>query len=228
MNQSPPKRGARSFRPATQLVHGGGTRSPFGETSEALFLTQGYVFDSMEACEARFKGEDPGFVYSRYANPTVAMFEERMAAARRRGGGARHGDRHGGGDGGADGAGQGRRSRRRRHARCSAPAATSSRIFCRVTASPRRSSTAPISTSGARRCGRTPRSFFWKARPIPGSTSTTSRRSPRSRMRAARTLVVDNVFATPILQKPLDARRRLVVYSATKHIDGGRAAASAA
>jgi len=64
--------------PATQLVHGGTVRSQFGETSEALFLTQGFVYDSAEAAEARFKGEDDGFVYSRYANPTVGMFEQRM------------------------------------------------------------------------------------------------------------------------------------------------------
>ena len=68
----------RQFRPATQLVHGGTTRSGFGETSEAIFLTQGFVYDSAEAAEARFKGEDPGFVYSRYANPTNDMFEKRM------------------------------------------------------------------------------------------------------------------------------------------------------
>ena len=63
---------------ATNLVHGGSTRSEFGETSEALYLTQGFVYDSAEAAEARFAGDEDGFVYSRYANPTVAMFEERM------------------------------------------------------------------------------------------------------------------------------------------------------
>ena len=68
----------KRFRPATEMVHGGAMRSQFAETSEALFLTQGFVYPDAEAAEARFKGEDPGFVYSRYANPTVAMFEERM------------------------------------------------------------------------------------------------------------------------------------------------------
>ena len=63
---------------ATNLVHGGSTRSEFGETSEALYLTQGFVYDCAEAAEARFSGDEDGFVYSRYANPTVAMFEERM------------------------------------------------------------------------------------------------------------------------------------------------------
>jgi O-succinylhomoserine sulfhydrylase len=66
------------YRPETRLVHSGTIRSEFGETSEALFLTQGYVYDSAEQCEARFKGTDPGYIYSRYSNPTIAMFERRM------------------------------------------------------------------------------------------------------------------------------------------------------
>ena len=69
----------RDLRPATRLVHGGTLRSQFGETSEAMFLTQGFVYPDMQAAEARFKGEDPGFIYSRFSNPTVAMFEQRMA-----------------------------------------------------------------------------------------------------------------------------------------------------
>src|SRR4051812_40033262 len=69
---------AKGWREATRLVHGGTLRSQFGEMSEALYLTQGFVYETAEAAEARFKGDDPGFVYSRYANPTVAMLEERM------------------------------------------------------------------------------------------------------------------------------------------------------
>src|SRR5271155_5892176 len=72
-------RDARSLRPATQLIHGGTLRSGFDETSEALFLTQGYLYDTVELAEARFKGDDPGYIYSRFANPTVSMFERRMA-----------------------------------------------------------------------------------------------------------------------------------------------------
>src|ERR1700755_1296555 len=68
----------KTYRPETRLVHSGTLRSPFGETSEALFLTQGFVYDSAEQCEARFKGEDPGYLYSRFSNPTVGMFERRM------------------------------------------------------------------------------------------------------------------------------------------------------
>ena len=66
------------YRPETRLVHSGTLRSEFGETSEALFLTQGYVYNTAEECEARFKGEDPGYIYSRYSNPTIGMFERRM------------------------------------------------------------------------------------------------------------------------------------------------------
>jgi len=66
------------YRPETRLVHSGTLRSQFGETSEALFLTQGFVYDSAEQCEARFKGEAPGFLYSRFSNPNISMFERRM------------------------------------------------------------------------------------------------------------------------------------------------------
>ncbi|HXX07091.1 MAG TPA: O-succinylhomoserine sulfhydrylase [Pseudolabrys sp.] len=70
----------KSYRPETRLVHAGTLRSEFGETSEALFLTQGYVYPTAEDCEARFSGKIPGYVYSRYSNPTMSMFEQRMAA----------------------------------------------------------------------------------------------------------------------------------------------------
>src|ERR1700712_2832985 len=66
------------YRPQTRLVHSGTLRSQFGETSEALFLTQGFVYDSAEQCEARFKGEEPGFIYARFSNPNISMFESRM------------------------------------------------------------------------------------------------------------------------------------------------------
>src|SRR5680860_1370077 len=69
-----------AWRPATELVHAGTLRSQFGETSEAIFLNSGYVYDSAEQAEARFKGEADGYVYSRYANPTVSMFEDRICA----------------------------------------------------------------------------------------------------------------------------------------------------
>src|ERR1700742_1226374 len=64
---------------ATRLVRGGAVRSQFGETAEAMFLTQSFVYDSAESADARFAGDEPGFVYSRYANPTTKMFEDRLA-----------------------------------------------------------------------------------------------------------------------------------------------------
>jgi len=70
----------KDYRPETRLVHAGTLRSQFGEMSEALFLTQGYIYPSAEECEARFSGKTPGYVYSRYSNPTMSMFELRMAA----------------------------------------------------------------------------------------------------------------------------------------------------
>ncbi|HEU4550048.1 MAG TPA: PLP-dependent transferase, partial [Rhizomicrobium sp.] len=69
-----------NWRRRTLGVRGGLTRSPFQETSEALFLTSGYAYEAAEEAEARFKGEIGGFQYSRFGNPTVAMFEARMAA----------------------------------------------------------------------------------------------------------------------------------------------------
>src|SRR5512141_228397 len=74
------KKRASAWRPATKLVHAGTLRSQFGETSEAIFLNSGYIYASAEQAEARFKGDEEGFVYSRYSNPTVAMFEARMCA----------------------------------------------------------------------------------------------------------------------------------------------------
>ena len=53
----------RNWKPATKLVHGGALRSNFGEMSEAIYLTQGFVYETAEQAEARFKGEEPGFIY---------------------------------------------------------------------------------------------------------------------------------------------------------------------
>ena len=68
------------YKTRTNLVHGGTRRSQYNEVSEAIFLTQGFVYDSAEQAEARFlKAGDDEFIYARYGNPTVAMFEERIA-----------------------------------------------------------------------------------------------------------------------------------------------------
>ncbi|MBE3636809.1 O-succinylhomoserine sulfhydrylase [Mangrovicoccus algicola] len=72
--------GKAGWQPRTKLVHGGTRRSQWGEVSESIFLTQGFVYDTAEQAEARFKQVGPDeFIYARYGNPTVAMFEERAA-----------------------------------------------------------------------------------------------------------------------------------------------------
>ncbi|WP_299832429.1 O-succinylhomoserine sulfhydrylase [uncultured Roseobacter sp.] len=71
----------RNLKPRSRAVHSGTRRSQYGEVSEAIFLTQGFVYDTAEAAEARFLEAGPDeFIYARYGNPTVAMFEERIAA----------------------------------------------------------------------------------------------------------------------------------------------------
>ncbi len=69
-----------NWRPRTLAVRGGQIRTSFQETAEALFMTSGYAYDAPEEPEARFKGEADGYTYTRYGNPTVSMFEARMAA----------------------------------------------------------------------------------------------------------------------------------------------------
>ena len=69
-----------TYQPETLAVHAGTARSQFGEHSEALFLTSSFVFDNAEEAAKRFIGEAPGNIYSRFTNPTVTMFEERLAA----------------------------------------------------------------------------------------------------------------------------------------------------
>lgn len=72
------KENQESWSTSTKLVRGGTLRSNYGETSEAIFMNSGFCYDSAEVAESRFNGEAPGFVYSRYSNPTLAMLEERL------------------------------------------------------------------------------------------------------------------------------------------------------
>jgi len=69
----------KNLRPETKMVRGGTARSNFGETSEAIFLNSGFCYNSAEIAESRFNGEDPGFVYSRYVNPSLKMLEDKLA-----------------------------------------------------------------------------------------------------------------------------------------------------
>ena len=209
----------RSLHTATRLVHGGTMRSSFGETSEALFLTQGYVYESMEAAEARFKGEAPGFLYSRFSNPTVAMFERRMAELE-----------------GAQAA----------RATASGMAAVTAAIMGQVKAGDH--IVAARALFGSCRfvvedlmprfgvaCTLVDGTDLdqWRAamRPETKVLFLESPTNPQLEIidiaavasiahAGGAALTVDNVFATPLLQSPLALGADCVVYSATKHIDG--------
>jgi O-succinylhomoserine sulfhydrylase len=213
---SPP---AHRYRPETELVHAGAMRTQFGETSEALFLTQGFVYDSAEQCEARFKGEEPGFLYSRFSNPTVAMFERRMATFE-----------------GAESA----------RATATGMAAVTTALVGQLKAGDHVVAAKALFGS----CRWVVEDFLprfgvpstlvdgrdldqWQKAVRP-NTKTFFLESPTNPTldvvdiaavakiahAAGATLVVDNVFATPIWQSPLALGADVVVYSATKHIDG--------
>ena len=210
---------SKPLRPATQLVHGATMRSQFGELSEALFLTQGYRYETMEDAEARFKGESPGFIYARYGNPTVAMFEERMALLE-----------------GAEAA----------RATASGMAAITASVMGQVRAGDHVVSARALFGS----ClyvieDLLPRFGVattlvdggdldqWRAAMRP-NTKVCFLESPTNPTlevydiaaiaeiahAGGATCVVDNVFATPLLQRPLALGADCVVYSTTKHVDG--------
>lgn len=209
----------RTLRPATQLVHGGALRSSFAETSEALYLTQGYLYPTAEAAEARFKGEEPGFIYSRFSNPTVAMFEKRMMLLE--GAEAARGVASGMAAVTAALMGQLKAGDHIVAAR----ALFGSCLYVVEDLLPRFGVAATL-VDGADL-------DQWKAAMRP-NTKTCFIETPTNPTLecydikaiaeiahdAGATLVVDNVFATPMLQKPLALGADCVVYSATKHIDG--------
>jgi O-succinylhomoserine sulfhydrylase len=208
-----------SFRRETRLVHSGTLRSQYGETSDALFLTQGFVYASAEECEARFTGDDPGFQYSRFSNPTVSAFEQRMAELE-----------------GAEAA----------RATASGMAAVTAAMLAPLKAGDH--VVASRAMFGSCRYvveDLLPRYGIestlidgldldqWQKALRP-NTKTFFLESPTNptldvldigaiagiaHAGGAR-LVVDNVFATPIWQSPLELGADVVVYSATKHIDG--------
>ncbi|MGN8023462.1 O-succinylhomoserine sulfhydrylase [Phyllobacterium sp. 22229] len=209
----------RKLRPATQLVHAGTLRSGFGETSEALFLTQGFVYDTAEAAESRFKGEEPGFIYSRYANPTTDMFEKRMCALE-----------------GAEDA----------RATASGMAAVAAAILCQVKAGDHVLAARALFGSCRYIIETLLPKYGVDFTLIDGSKAENWEKAIRPNTKAlflesptnptleivdiaavakvansvGAKLIVDNVFATPLFQKPLELGAHIVVYSATKHIEG--------
>jgi O-succinylhomoserine sulfhydrylase len=207
------------WAPETQLVHGGQLRTGFGETSETLFLTQSFVYDTAEQAEARFKNEDPGFIYSRFSNPTVSMFEERMRLL--------------------EGAEAARATATGMAAVTGAMLAylkTGDHVIagramfgsCRYVVEdlcPR------FGIASTLIDGRDPKAWRRAARPNTKMFFFETPANPTLELvdiadvsKLAREIgalvVVDNVFATPLLQKPLALGADIVVYSATKHIDG--------
>ncbi|MGO4682252.1 O-succinylhomoserine sulfhydrylase [Hyphomicrobium sp. 2TAF46] len=208
-----------AWRPDTVLVHGGTTRSEWGETSEALHLTQGFVYKNAEQAEARFKQEDPGFQYTRFGNPTISMFEDRLKLFE-----------------GAE--------------ECRATATGMAAVTASMLSYMRTGDhiVAARAMFGSCRyivetlCPR----FGIEATLVDGKDLDAWRAAirPNTKMfffetpsnpvlelvdiaavcKIARDngilTVVDNVFATPMLQRPLALGADIVVYSATKHIDG--------
>jgi O-succinylhomoserine sulfhydrylase len=207
------------LHPDTRLVHAGTLRSQFGETSEALFLTQGFVYESAEQCEARFTGADPGYQYSRFSNPTVHMFEMRMAALE-----------------GAEAARATASGMAAVHNAVIGPlkagdhVVASKALFgsCRWVVEDflPRYGVASTLVNGldldAWRQAVRPntRLFFLESPTNPTLDVLDIAAIAAIAHDAGALLVVDNVFATPIYQSPLALGADCVVYSATKHIDG--------
>lgn len=204
---------------ATKLVRQGTMRSEFGETSEAMFLTSGYAYASAEQAAARMAGDEEGYVYSRYGNPTNQMLAERLAALE----GAETCRVTASGMGAISSA-------------MIAPCSTGDRV---VAASALFGSCRHICSTILPRYG-VETEFVngsdldaWK-KALSKPTRLVLIESPSNPLleavdiaavaelahQAGALLVVDNVFATPVLQKPLELGADIAVYSATKHMDG--------
>jgi O-succinylhomoserine sulfhydrylase len=209
----------RSWGDATKLVRGGLTRSSHGETSEALYLNSGFVYDEPETAEKRFSGEDDGYVYGRYGNPTVSMFEERLALLE-----------------GAEAC----------YALASGMASVFGALACQLKAGDHLVSSKALFGSCYQVVTSILPRFGIKTTLVDGGdlkawneaitkdTKCVFLESPSNptldvidlesvcdiAKRAGANVVVDNIFATPILQRPLNYGADVIVYSGTKHMDG--------
>jgi O-succinylhomoserine sulfhydrylase len=207
------------YRPETRLVHSGTLRSQYGETSESLFLTQGFVYDSAEQCEARFKGEDPGYIYGRFSNPTVTMFEQRMIELE-----------------GAEAARSAATGMAAVTTAILAPLRAGDHVVaakalfgsCRYVVEDLlpRYGIAFTLVDGLdldqwqRAMRPNTKSCFLESPTNPTLDVLDIPAIAEIAHAAGARLIVDNVFATPIWQSPLALGADVVVYSATKHIDG--------
>ena len=211
--------GAAGWRPDTLAVRGGLNRSGFDETAEALYLTSGYVYDTAADAEAAFSGDLDRFIYSRYGNPTVSMFEERLRLL--------------------EGA-----------PACFATASGMAAVFNSLAALLRHGDRVVASRALFGSCFlildellprwgirtdfvdgadleqwqaalATPaQAVFFESPSNPMQELVDIRAVCQLAHRAGARVVVDNVFATPLLQRPLELGADVVVYSGTKHIDG--------
>ncbi|MGN6149334.1 MAG: O-succinylhomoserine sulfhydrylase [Rhizomicrobium sp.] len=211
------------WRARTLAVRGGQMRTPFQETAEALFMTSGYAYETADEAEARFTGASPGYQYSRYANPTVSMFEERMAAL--------------------EGAPAVR-------ATASGMAAVSAVFLsalrtgdhvvgakamfgaCRYVIEeilPRFGITNTLvdgtdNAQWAAAIEPNTRMLFLETPANPTLAIVDLKAVAKIADKAGALLVVDNAFASPVLQRPMEFGAHIVVHSSTKYIDGqGRA-----
>ena len=209
----------KNYRPETRLVHAGTLRSQYNEMSEAIYLTQGYRYESAEDCEARFSGKIPGYVYSRYSNPTMDMFEKRMAALE-----------------GAEAA----------RATVTGMAAVTNALMGLVRAGDHIVAAKALFGSCRWVIEEWLARFGVTFTLVDGKDLDAWREAVREETKVlfletptnptlevydiaaiaeiahgvGAKLVVDNVFATPLYQSPLQLGADVVVYSATKHIDG--------
>jgi O-succinylhomoserine sulfhydrylase len=207
------------WRAQTLAVRGGQMRSPFQETAEGLFLTSGYAYDNAEEAEARFKGKADGYQYSRFGNPTVSMFEARMAAL--------------------EGAPVAR-------ATASGMAAVTATFLCALRSGDHvvasramfgacryvveeilpRFGIANTLVDGhdvaqwQRAVTRHTRMLFLETPANPTLEIVDIRAAAEIADRIGARLVVDNAFATPAVQRPLEFGAHIVVHSSTKYIDG--------
>ncbi|MDB5505996.1 MAG: O-succinylhomoserine sulfhydrylase [Devosia sp.] len=203
----------------TTLVHGGTVRSQHGETSEALFLNSGFVYPDSASAERRFSNQEPGYIYSRFSNPTVEMFQQRLALLE-----------------GAEAA----------RGLATGMAAVTTALMSQVRAGDHVVASRALfggclyviqdylprwGVETTLVDGRDPANFEaamrqnTKAVFIETPTNPTLELVDIAAVAAiahahGAKLIVDNVFATPVLQSPLALGADLVCYSATKHIDG--------
>lgn len=206
-------------RPRTIAVHAGTDRSQHGETSEAIYLTQGFVYPDAETAKRRFTGDEDGFIYARYGNPTVRMFEDRIAALE-----------------GAECA----------FATASGMAAVNAALMCQLKAGDHVVAAKALFGSCLFIVENLLPRFGVQTTLVDGGDLDAWRAAMRPETKCAfietpsnptlelidvkavaeichangARLVVDNVFATPVFQKPLALGADVVIYSATKHIDG--------